>query len=171
MVSTLIVLVGPMGAGKSTIGRMLAAKIGYEFQDTDHIIEDRTGADIAWIFDVEGEAGFRARERQVLAEFSQADQTVLATGGGIVADAENRTLLESIDCVIYLRASVDQLVARTAKDKKRPLLQVPDPQAKIISLMEEREPFYLSVANHVIETDGQGPKATVQKILSVIQDK
>ncbi len=165
---TTIVLVGPMGAGKSTIGRLLAAKSGFHFLDTDHVIEARTGADIAWIFDVEGESGFRDREHQVLNELSQEPQTVVATGGGIVVREENRAILQAMDSVVYLKASIEQLIARTAKDKKRPLLQVADPKARIQQLLEERDPLYQSVADYVVETDGQSPKATVHNILKLL---
>ncbi|WP_370979921.1 shikimate kinase AroK [Agaribacterium sp. ZY112] len=164
-----VLLVGPMGAGKSTIGRLLAAKLSYEFLDTDHVIEDKTGADIAWIFDVEGEQGFRERENQCLAELVSRPQTVLATGGGIVCREDNRALISAADVVVYLKASVEQLLARTAKDKKRPLLQVDDPRAKIVSLLEERAPLYESVADYSVDTDGSGPRATVQAILKLLQ--
>lgn len=163
-----IFLVGPMGAGKSTIGRMLAGKLGYDFVDTDQIIEERTGADVSWIFDVEGESGFRDREGQVLQEFCVASHKVIATGGGIVLRKENRELLSKHTCVIYLSASVEQLTARTARDKKRPLLQVSDPKAKILSLLEERDPLYRDVADFVLHTDGQSPKATAQSILKLL---
>lgn len=168
MTSSLVVLVGPMGAGKSTIGRMLAAKVGYGFLDTDHVIEERAGADIPWIFDVEGEAGFREREHQVLSELSSQKNVVLATGGGIVVRPDNRELLQGLENVIYLQASIDQLLSRTSKDKKRPLLQVPDPRAKITELLDERDPLYRSVAIHTVATDCHGPKGTVQKILNLL---
>lgn len=163
-----IILVGPMGAGKSTIGRLLAAKLGYGFLDTDHVIEEKTGADIAWIFDVEGEEGFRAREHQVLQELSGEAHVVVATGGGIVIRSDNRSILAALDAVIYLRASVGQLIERTARDKKRPLLQVEDPKAKIISLLAERKPYYEEIADFIVDTDGHSPRATVQQILQLI---
>ena len=164
-----VVLIGPMGAGKSTIGRLLAAKLSFEFLDTDHVIEDKTGADIAWIFDVEGESGFREREHQCLKELVELHQVVLATGGGIVLREENRALISATDAVVYLRASVDQLLERTGKDKKRPLLQVDNPKEKIISLLEQRAPLYESVADYCVDTDGQNPKSTVQNILKLLQ--
>lgn len=160
-----LVLIGPMGAGKSTIGRMLASKLGFDFVDTDQVIEQRTGANIPWIFDVEGEAGFRDREQAVLAELVLLDKTVVATGGGIVEREDNRKLLQSLNKVIYLTASIDQLVARTSKDKKRPLLQVPDPKAKIIELLARRDPLYRAAASMTLISDGLSPKTVAQKIV------
>lgn len=163
-----IILVGPMGAGKSTIGRLLAAKFGYSFLDSDHVIEEKTGADISWIFDVEGEAGFREREAQVLASLMPMQKTVIATGGGIVIREDNRERLQKHPMVIYLQASIEQLVARTAKDKKRPLLQVENPREKILALVEEREPYYRAVATYTIKTDGHSPKSTVNSIYHLL---
>lgn len=154
-----------MGAGKSTIGRMLASKLGFDFVDTDQVIEQRTGANIPWIFDVEGESGFRDREQAVLAELVLLDNTVIATGGGIIEREDNRELLQSLSHVIYLTASIDQLVARTSKDKKRPLLQVPDPKAKIIELLARRDPLYRIVASMTLISDALSPKVVAQKIV------
>lgn len=167
MLPSTIILVGPMGAGKSTIGRLLAAKFGYEFLDTDHVIEEKTGADISWIFDVEGEEGFREREAQTLRELGTQARTVVATGGGIVVREENRDFLKKQTAVVYLKASIAQLVARTSKDKKRPLLQVQNPEEKIKALVAEREPYYLDVANFIIETGGHSPRSTVQSIVKL----
>lgn len=163
-----VILVGPMGAGKSTIGRLLAAKLGFGFLDTDQVIEERTGADIAWIFDVEGESGFRDRESQALSDVVLVADAVIATGGGIVLRPENQELLEAHSAVIYLKASISQLIARTAKDKKRPLLQVDDPEQKIRALVEEREPLYQRVATHIVSTDGHSPRSTVQSIVKLL---
>lgn len=154
-----------MGAGKSTIGRQLASKLQFEFLDTDHVIEQRTGADIPWIFDVEGEQGFRDRETSVLRDSLSETNSVIATGGGIVLREENRKLLNQLGKVFYLCASVEQLVKRTHKDKKRPLLQVDDPKKKIQELVELRDPIYREVADSVIVTDGCNAKSVVQKIL------
>lgn len=159
-----------MGAGKSTIGRSLAAKIGFDFLDTDLVIEEKTGADIAWIFDVEGESGFRDRESQILRELAAAKRRVLATGGGIIVREENRDFLKDQEVVVYLKASIAQLIARTSKDKKRPLLQVENPVEKIKSLVAEREPFYQEVATHTVETDGHSPRATVQNIIKLLSE-
>ncbi len=159
-----VILVGPMGAGKSTIGRQLSAKLGFEFLDTDTIIESRSGADIPWIFDVEGEHGFRDRETAVLKDILSIKNSVVATGGGIVMREENRALLQRIGKVFYLCAGVEQLIKRTQKDKKRPLLQVADPQQKIKELLELRDPIYRQIADTVIVTDGSSAKSVVQEI-------
>lgn len=159
-----IVLVGPMGAGKSTIGKLLAGILHLPFADSDRVIEERTGADIPWIFDVEGEDGFRLRETAALRDLLAEGPMVLATGGGIVLREENRQLLKGDSIVVYLTASVDQLVERTHKDKKRPLLQVADPEAKIRELIAQRHPLYQEVADLVIQTDRRGPKAVAQDI-------
>ncbi|MFT5083392.1 MAG: shikimate kinase [Lentisphaeria bacterium] len=157
-----------MGAGKSTIGRQLASRLGFQFLDTDHVIEARTGADIPWIFDIEGEAGFRDRETVILTDLVNNNQAVIATGGGIVLRAKNRQLLKSAGLVVYLTASIEQLVARTFKDKKRPLLQVADPKSKIKEIFVQRDPIYREIADCVIVTDGIGAKAIVNKIADLI---
>lgn len=153
-----------MGAGKSTIGRLLSARLGYHFADTDHLIEERTGADIPWIFDVEGESGFRLRETAVLKELINCRSTVVATGGGIVTTPENIPILKALGKVIYLSASIDHLFERTSKDRKRPLLQVENPREKLESLLILRDPLYKSVADHIVVTDGQAAKQVVSQI-------
>lgn len=163
-----IVLVGPMGVGKSTIGRLLAAELHHEFFDTDKLVENRAGADISWIFDIEGESGFRVRESAALAELCQQPELVIATGGGIILAEENRRLLSTYGTVVYLTASVSQLIRRTEKDKKRPLLQVEDPKQKIIELLENRDPLYRSVADKVVETDGQTPKQVAEDLAAFV---
>ena len=160
-----------MGAGKSTIGRLLAANLHYEFFDTDHVIEKRTGANIPWIFDVEGEAGFRARETNILKELVQEKNTVIATGGGIVMAAENQAILKSCDCVIYLTATIEQLVNRTARDKKRPLLQVDNPRQKIEELYDLRDPLYTAVATFHVPTGSSSPKNVIQKIVDLLDQE
>ncbi|MBC6905833.1 shikimate kinase AroK [Saccharophagus sp. K07] len=160
-----IVLVGPMGAGKSTVGRYLASRLSFSFVDTDHLIEERAGADIPWIFDVEGEAGFRARETAILDSLLGVERHVIATGGGIVVRPENHERLKRLGTVIYLTASIDQLLARTAKDKKRPLLQVADPRARIQELLTQRDPLYRQLADYVLQTDGRSSKWVVQHII------
>lgn len=157
-----------MGAGKSTIGKNLASRLHFRFCDSDSVIESRTGADIPWIFDVEGEEGFRVRETAVLRELLQDKGQVVATGGGIVLKSENRQLLIEGGVVVYLTASLDQLVQRTSKDRKRPLLQVSNPRERLKQIVEERDPLYRSVANHVITTDGRGPRAVVQDIIELL---
>ncbi len=159
-----IVLVGPMGAGKSTIGRLLSKQLQLPFKDSDTVIEERSGADIPWIFDVEGEDGFRQRETAVLKDLMHEASLVLATGGGIVLRPENRELLEKADVVIYLSADAEHLVSRTEKDKKRPLLQVPNPKQKILDLLEERDPLYREVATRIVTTDTRSPKIVAKEI-------
>lgn len=168
---TTIILVGPMGAGKSTIGRLLAGQLHLPFVDTDRVIEDRTGADIPWIFDVEGEEGFRQRESAVLQDVLQGQPVVLATGGGIVLKPENRTLINRFGKTFYLLASIEQLLERTAKDKKRPLLQVEDPESKIRELITLRDPIYREVSDHIIKTDRRSPRAVAQEIAKIASDE
>ncbi|MGH1439619.1 MAG: shikimate kinase AroK [Cellvibrionaceae bacterium] len=159
-----IVLVGPMGAGKSTIGRLVSKQLNIPFKDTDHVIEERCGADIPWIFDVEGEDGFRQRETAVLQDLMLESSLVLATGGGIILKQENRQALKQADMVVYLCADVEQLVRRTEKDKKRPLLQVANPRQKVIDLLNERDPLYREVATRIVTTDTRSPKLVAKEI-------
>lgn len=160
-----------MGVGKSTVARQLAARLSYATVDTDHLIEKRAGADIPWIFDVEGEQGFRQRESTMLASLADLRQHVIATGGGIVIAADNHALLKALGPVIYLTASVDQLHARTSKDRKRPLLQVPNPRARIEEIMQVRDPLYRRVADYVVYTDGRSSKWVAQHIVHLLKHK
>ena len=164
-----IYLVGPMGAGKSTIGRVLAAELHLGFRDSDKVIEDRTGADIPWIFDMEGEEGFRDRESAVLDELSNGQDLVIATGGGIILRSHNREIMKASGYVCYLTASIEQLVERTARDKKRPLLQVENPRQKIIDLVALRDPLYREAADFVINTDRRSPKLVAQEISALVK--
>lgn len=170
MANIKVFLVGPMGAGKTTIGRILAELMELPFLDSDKVIEERSGADIPWIFDIEGEDGFRNRETAVLLELASEPNLVLATGGGIVTREENRKCLRQSGTVVYLSADIDQLVERTSRDKKRPLLQVDDPRQKIRELIEVREPLYREVADLVVNTDGRGPKAVALEIVRLLRD-
>lgn len=163
-----IILVGPMGAGKSTIGRQLAQLLNYEFVDSDHEIEARSGADIPWIFDVEGEDGFRRREEAVIDDLTQRQGIVLATGGGAVIRESNRRVISARGVVVYLKTSVEQQLARTAKDRKRPLLQNADPRKVLTDLMMFREPLYLEVADHVVDTDASNIKDVASHIVGLI---
>ena len=158
-------LVGPMGAGKSTIGRQLARALHMPFHDSDRELEGRTGVDIPLIFELEGEAGFRARERRMLEQLTALEGVVLATGGGAVLDPANRALLADRGRVIYLHTSVDQQLQRTARDRNRPLLQSADPQARLGALMREREPLYREIADLVVETDGRTVREVVREIV------
>ncbi|WP_133129773.1 shikimate kinase AroK [Legionella yabuuchiae] len=163
-----IFLIGPMGAGKSTIGRTLAKELKLEFYDTDEVIEDRSGADISWIFDVEGEEGFRKREQKVIEELTQKNNIVLATGGGVVMSPENRNALAARGTVIYLKASLQQQFERTKRDTKRPLLQTDDLEQRLETLKEEREPFYEELADVSFETDKLTVKAVANNIIKYI---
>lgn len=163
-----VYLVGPMGAGKSTIGRVLAAELHLGFKDSDRVIEERTGADIPWIFDMEGEEGFRDRESAVLDELSKNIDVVIATGGGIILREYNRQIMKASGFVCYLTASIEQLVERTSRDKKRPLLQVENPRQKIIDLVALRDPLYREAADFIINTDRRSPKLVAQEISSLI---
>lgn len=153
-----------MGAGKTTIGRLLADELGLDFKDADREIEARSGVDIPWIFDKEGEGGFRARESAVLEELSRLDRVLISTGGGAVLAEGNRRLMSERGTVIYLHTSVEEQVRRTSRDRKRPLLQTDDPGAVLAQLMAIREPLYREVADLVIDTDGRGPKAVAQAL-------
>lgn len=148
-------LVGPMGAGKSAVGRRLARLLGCRFVDSDEEIVARTGVDIAYIFEREGEAGFRQRERDVIDDLSRQPGIVLATGGGAVLLPENRARLAGRGKVVYLQASVAQQLARTRHTSHRPLLQTADPAARLAELMAVREALYREVASVVIATDGR----------------
>lgn len=166
-----VVLVGPMGAGKSTIGRLLAKELGYRFLDSDRIIEERCGANIPWIFDVEGEDGFRQRETAMLDELSGETGTVLATGGGAVMRAENHGLLKKNSVVVYLKTSIDQQVERTRKDRNRPLLQNDDPEGVLRRLFAIRDPLYTELADIVMFTDRKSPRLVVRQLVNRINPK
>ncbi|MCA0914100.1 shikimate kinase AroK [Marinobacter nauticus] len=166
-----VVLVGPMGAGKSTIGRLLAKELGYRFLDSDRIIEERCGANIPWIFDVEGEDGFRQRETSMIDELSNEVGTVLATGGGAVMRAENHGLLKKNAVVVYLKTSIDQQVERTRKDRNRPLLQNDDPEGVLRRLFAIRDPLYTELADIVMFTDRKSPRLVVRQLVNRINPK
>lgn len=154
-----------MGAGKSTIGRMLSQELNLLFVDVDREIEERAGANIPWIFDVEGEAGFRDREESVVDELTQMDEQVLATGGGAVLRSINRANLQSRGFVVYLDTSIEQQLERTAKDKNRPLLNAENPQAILEKLMLERDPLYTQTCDLIIKTDRRHPRGVVTDIV------
>ena len=159
-------LVGPMGAGKTTVGRRLARSLDKQFIDVDQELELRTGASVSLIFDVEGESGFREREKRLVDELTQYEDVVIATGGGVVLDARNREVLEERGFVVYLHASVDDLVARTRRDTTRPLLQTPDPEARIRELVATREPLYRDVADIIVDTGKTSLSEVVKTIRS-----
>lgn len=163
-----IFLVGPMGAGKSTIGRHLADELHLEFYDSDQEIERRTGADIAWIFDLEGEDGFRKREENVINDLTDMQGIVLATGGGSVVSKAIRNRLSARGIVVYLQTTIDKQVARTQRDKRRPLLQNDDPEQVLRDLAEERNPMYEEVADYIVDTDDQSARAVANQIINKI---
>lgn len=159
-----IFLVGLMAVGKTTVGRVLAESLDMEFYDTDREVEHRAGADIAWIFDVEGEQGFRDREQCVVDELTQKQGVVLATGGGVILRACNRSALAARGVVIHLDSSVRRLVERTRNDRKRPLLQQGNARETLTRLKEERGPLYNEISDYRFVTDNQGPKVLAGKI-------
>jgi 3-dehydroquinate synthase len=164
-----VFLVGLMGAGKTTIGRILARKLGLRFMDSDHEIEARTGASIPWIFEIEGEPSFRRREADVIRELTGQRDLVLATGGGAVLDADSRAHLKARGTVIYLRTTVHNILQRTAHDKNRPLLQTADPRKKLEELMAVRDPLYMEIADVVIDTGRPNVQSMVQSILTQLE--
>ncbi|WP_426358964.1 shikimate kinase AroK [Pseudocolwellia sp. HL-MZ19] len=161
-----IFLVGPMGAGKSTIGRELADRLHLDFFDSDQEIERRTGADIAWVFDLEGEEGFRLREESVIEDLTEKQGIVLATGGGSVISAQVRNRLSARGIVVYLETTIDKQVARTQRDRKRPLLQTEEePRTVLENLAVERNPLYEEIADVIVQTDDQSAKVVAHKIM------
>lgn len=164
-----VFLVGPMGVGKTTIGRVLAEQMKQEFFDSDREIEASTGADIPWIFDVEGESGFRLREQRMLNQLTAKSPIILATGGGAVLAEENRRNLKERGLVVYLRASIKQQVERTSRDKNRPLLQTPNPELKIRELMKIRDPLYTQVADIIIDTNRRNPRSVALEIVRQVK--
>lgn len=166
-----IFLIGPMGAGKTTIGRQLAKVLKMDFVDSDQEIEARTGADIAWIFDVEGEAGFRIREQKVIEELTLNKGIVLSTGGGVVLSEQNRRFLQARGRVVYLMTTVSQQLERTRKDQKRPLLRgLSNPREKLTEMMELRDPLYREIADHVVVTGRRGPKTVCAEIVQLLTE-
>ncbi|MBB3222840.1 3-dehydroquinate synthase [Massilia umbonata] len=161
-----VFLVGLMGAGKTTIGRLLARKLGMRFVDSDHEIEERTGATIPWIFEIEGEASFRRREAEVIRDLCGQQGIVLATGGGAILNPESRALLQEHGTVIYLRASISSILARTGHDKNRPLLQTADPRRKLEELLAQRDPLYTAMARLVVDTGRPNVQSMVQIIIN-----
>ena len=169
-----IFLVGPMGAGKSTIGRHLADELHLDFYDSDQEIERRSGADIAWIFDLEGEDGFRAREENIINDLTDKQGIVLATGGGSIVTKAVRNRLSARGIVVYLQTTIDKQVARTQRQHDhpgrlgRPLLQNDDPEQVLRDLADLRNPLYEEVADYVVDTDDQSARAVANQIISKI---
>jgi len=160
-----------MGAGKTTAGRQLAAALDKVFHDTDHEIERRTGVRISLIFEIEGETGFRTREKQVVDQLTQLPNVVLATGGGAVLDAENRRHLAERGVVVYLHGQPKDLWYRTRHDRSRPLLQGADPLEKLQSLYLQRDPLYREIADIVIDTGRQSVRALLHQLLPQLRER
>ena len=163
-----IFLIGPMGSGKTTIGKKLANKVSKKFYDSDDEIKKNTGADIPLIFEIEGDSGFRVREKKVISELVLLDNIVLSTGGGTILDNENRSMLVENGFIIYLKSSAERIYKRTSGDKSRPLLQVSDRLGRIKEILAERESIYKSLADEIIEIDTIGINEIIKKILEII---
>ena len=163
-----IFLIGPMGAGKSAVGRHLARTLHLSFVDSDDEIEARTGVDIPFIFEKEGEAGFRKREAVVIDDLSKMEGIVLATGGGAIIDPDSRSRLGGRGFVVYLFTSVGQQVLRTRKGRERPLLENADPEGTLQALLDQRDPMYREIADVVIETDGRKVNSVANEIVESV---
>jgi shikimate kinase len=166
-----VFLIGPMGVGKTTIGRHLARLTQRKFIDSDHEIEKRTGASIALIFEIEGEPGFRKRESTMLDELTQREDVVLATGGGAILSEENRRILRSRGTVVYLQADLDTQLERTSRSRNRPLLQTDDRRGKLEELMRIREPLYRQEADIIVSTDSRSPASVAREIATRLEEK
>ncbi|MBI4123889.1 MAG: shikimate kinase AroK [Betaproteobacteria bacterium] len=166
-----IYLVGMMGAGKTTVGRLLARRLKLRFIDSDQELERRCGVKIPLIFDIEGEAGFRAREAQVLAELTALDGVVLGTGGGVVLSEDNRRRLAARGTVVYLRATPEDLYERVRHDRNRPLLATADPLARLRELHAERDPLYRDVADLVVDTGKQTVLALARELIDKLGER
>lgn len=160
-----------MGAGKTAVGRQLARSLGRDFHDADAEVEKRTGVDIDFIFEKEGEAGFRRRERDALVQLTELENIVLATGGGAVLDPENRSNLGARGLVVYLAASVSQQLERTRHSRNRPLLQTDDPSTRLTELAAIRDPLYAELADITVQTDRRHVKSVVNEILQYLRTK
>jgi shikimate kinase len=167
--SSNIFLVGLMGAGKTTVGRMLARRLSKSFHDSDHDVEERTGVRIPVIFDIEGEAGFRKREAEALARLTLLENTVLATGGGAVLSPQSREHLRARGRVVYLHARPAELAKRLGRDRSRPLLQGADPRVLLERLYQERDPLYREVADLVLDTGRQSVSLLVENLIARLE--
>jgi shikimate kinase len=166
-----IFLIGPMGAGKSSVGRYLASQLDMNFYDTDEEVEKRTGVDIGWIFDIEGEDGFRKREEVMVAELATVPQIVLATGGGTIESADNRALLSRHGIVVYLAVSLEYQKNRTVNDSRRPLLRVQNREEVLEQLQLKREPLYEEIADYCVLTDNRSVRVVVDEIIKWLQNQ
>lgn len=165
-----IYLIGPMGAGKTTVGRRIAELKGMDFVDSDHEVEKRTGVDISFIFDMEGEEGFRRREREMIERLSEQPNTVMATGGGAILESSTRDLLSARGVVVYLETSLEQQLARTRKSSNRPLLNdCEDLEAALQQLMAERDPLYRAIADIIVTTGDQQARKLAREIVDKME--
>lgn len=163
-----LVFIGPMGAGKTSIGRRVARRFGLRFVDVDQLLEQRTGAAIPLIFECEGEAGFRAREKDLIAEICAGEGQLIATGGGAVLDADNRRALAERGFVVYLKVSVEEQLRRLRRDRSRPLLQAPDREQRLRALAAEREPLYAELAELTFQSSSQHGGRTCEQLCAAI---
>lgn len=164
-----IILIGPMGSGKTTVGKQLAKRKRMDFVDSDHMIEDRCGVNISTIFDIEGEEGFRKRETKMLIELCERSGVVLATGGGAIASEENRILLRKSGYVVYLKTSIETQLARTQKNQNRPLLENVDAEHKLTELMEERGVLYEQEADLIVTSGERVVSKVVEEIMQAME--
>jgi len=164
-----IFIVGPMGSGKSTVGKIISSELFLNFFDTDEEIETRTGASIDWIFDLEGEDGYRKRESKILHEMVQQNSIVLSTGGGIILSESNRELLSSRGTVFYLATPIAVQLERTSKDKDRPLLKNGDPGKILEELHVARESLYEEVADYIVNTEGKSSQEVSEEIIKLVK--
>ena len=169
-ISRNIFLIGPMGSGKTAVGRQLARQLKLEFVDSDAEIEHRTGVDIPYIFEKEGEEGFREREREVIDSLTQLTNIVIATGGGAIIRPENREHLSARGTVVYLQTGIEQQLERTRHGRQRPLLYTDDPEAKLRELMTSRLPLYESLADITVSTDGRQVRAVTDEIIEKLKE-
>jgi len=163
-----LLIIGPMASGKSTIGLKLANRLNLDFVDTDQQVEDRAGAEISWIFDIEGESGFRIREEEILKEVCLNDEIVISTGGGIIIEKNNRKLISESGVVIYLEVSIQTQLERTLMDKSRPLLDSKDKEQVLKNLKKQRTPLYEEIANITIEAGDRSNNQVVEEILKLL---
>ena len=163
-----LLIIGPMASGKSTIGLKLANRLNLDFVDTDQQVEDRAGAEISWIFDIEGESGFRIREEEILKEVCLNDEIVISTGGGIIIEKNNRKLISESGVVIYLEVSIQTQLERTLVDKSRPLLDNKDKEQTLKNLKKQRTPLYEEIANITIEAGDRSNNQVVEEILKLL---
>ncbi len=166
-----LILVGPMGAGKTSIGRRLADRLGLAFVDADHAVVERTGATIPTIFEHVGEAGFREREKSTLRDLLAGSGQVVSTGGGAVLDPDNRALMAARGFIVYLQVGVDAQLKRLGRDRTRPLLQRPDREQALLELATVREPLYLDLADLVLETEGLSPSAAAGNLVRQVAQR